>query len=148
MDLRLVLKRIAGAAAILVILVFAAFLRFWWATLTPSIPKNWPQGSVWFWAPFAPLDWSPRGYFVGCWLDGQRNVDRCQFAGYNSKVLRVGDYTTCDERSPISNQELKIRAAPESSLYNVLLENGRILIPISVCEARRRTVKLPSTHEP
>jgi hypothetical protein len=145
----------AGVAAILVIMVFAAFLRFWWATLTPSIPKNWPQGSMWIEAPPAPFDWSPRGDFVGCWLDSQRNVDRCQFADYKGKVSHVGEYTTCDERSPISNQELNIRAADyskgtfdESTVYGVRLQNGKILIPVSACEARRNSVNPRNENEP
>jgi hypothetical protein len=156
MHLRLmrILKIVCAIAGLFIVLIVAVSLRFWWATLTPKIPKYWPQGSVWVVAPPVPLEWSPDGKFVGCWLDGQRNVDRCQFASYKGKIYYMGDYTSCDDRLPLSGQDLRIRAADytkgtfdESTVDAVRLQDGTILIPMSVCEARRGTAD-PSKTQP
>ena len=140
--------------AVLILSVICVIARFWWATLTPRVPEHWPSGSVWVEGPPAPLDWSPRGQFVGCWLDSQRNVDRCQFANYQGKITHVGDYTTCNDRPPLSNSQLGIRAADytkgtfdESTMDAVKLQSGMILIPVSACEARKSTAS-PTKTEP
>ncbi len=133
----------AGVLALGVAIIVA---RFWWATLTPSVPKHWPPGSVWIQAPPAPLDWSPRGQFVGCWLDNRTNTDKCEFANYRGKISRVGKYTTCDDRAPLPDSQLGIRAADytkgtfdESTVDGVKLQDGTVLIPVSACNARRNS---------
>jgi hypothetical protein len=94
------------------------------------------------------LDWSPRGQFVGCWLDNQRNVDQCQFGDYQGKILQLADYTTCDNRPPLSDSQLGVRAADytkgtfdESTIDGVRLQDGTILIPVSACEAPKNVSK-------
>ena len=141
------LKIIGIIFAVFVLSLIGVVARFWWATLTPEVPKHWPQGSVWVEALPAPLDWSPRGQFVGCWLDSQRNEDRCQFANYQGKISHVGDYTACDDRSPLSDWQLNVHPADytkeggDQSLEDrVILQDGTILIPVTACEARKSTV--------
>lgn len=148
------LKTTGVVLAVLILGIIGVVARFWWATLTPKVPEHWPQGAVWVEAPPAPLDWSPRGQFVGCWLDSQWNTDRCQFANYRGKISHVGDYTTCDDRSPLSDSRLGIRAADytkgtfdESTIDAVKLQGGMILIPVSACEARKGTAN-PTKAEP
>ena len=148
------LKIVGVVLAVLILGIIGVAARFWWATLTPNIPEHWPSGSVWVEGPPAPLDWSPRGQFVGCWLDSQRNVDRCQFANYQGKISHVGDYTTCDDRPPLSDSQLKIRTADytkgafdESTIDAVKLQGGILLIAVSACEARKNTAR-PSKTEP
>lgn len=148
------LKVVGLASAALVLGISLVAARFWWATLTPRVPRGWPAGSVWIAAPPSPLDWSPRGDFVGCWFNAQRNVDRCQFANYQGTISHVGDYTTCDDRSALPDSQLRIRAAnyakgtfDESTVYEVKLQNGMILIPVCTCEARKNTPK-PNKSEP
>ena len=143
-----ILKIFGVVLAILVLGIVSVVARFWWATLTPKVPEHWPQGSVWVEAPPAPLDWSPRGQFVGCWLDHQRNVDRCQFANYQGKISYVGDYTTCDDQPPLLDWQLNIHPADytkeggDQSLEDrVILQNGTRLIPVSACEARKNSSK-------
>jgi hypothetical protein len=138
------LKIIGVVLGGIVVLLLITASRFWWATIPPRLPRHWPSGSVWVAGPPAPFDWSPRGQFVGCWLDSQRNVDRCQFANYRGKISFVGDYTTCDARPPLSDLELGVRPAnysqgtfDESTVAYVRLQGGEILIPVSTCEARK-----------
>lgn len=138
------LKIVGLILAVLALCITALIARFWWATLTPRVPEHWPSGSVWVEAPPAPFDWSPRGEFVGCWLDSQRNVDRCQFANYRGKISHVGDYTACNDQPPLSDSQLRIRVADytkgtfdESTANVVKLQLGTILIPTSACETRK-----------
>jgi len=141
-----IVRIIVVAFAVILVAIITIVGRFWWATRTPSVPKGWPQGSVWIWAPPAPLDWSPRGAFVGCWLDQQSDVNRCQFTDYQGKIADVADFTTCDSRSPLSDWQLKIHPADYADHSDggyeslpwccVYLENGTVLIPASVCKSR------------
>lgn len=137
-----ILKIIRIVVAVFILVVIGVVARFWWATLTPRVPKGWPVGSVWVEAPPEVLDWSPRGEFVGCWLDAGRDVDRCQFANYQGKISYVGDYTTCDGRGSLSDAQLKVHLADytkeggdESLQDRVILQDETILIPVSACKA-------------
>ncbi len=135
-------KRIAQILlGILLTTLGLVFGRLWWATLTPRRPANMPIGSVWVWAPPAPLDFSPRGYWLGCWLDGSQNVNRCRVTDRNGHVHFEDEYRSLIREMPIPSAELLIRTYKDTSelwawsktMHNdvavVRLANGEILVP-------------------
>jgi hypothetical protein len=148
------LKIIGVVLAILILGIIGLVARFWWATLTPKVPKYWPQGSVWVEAPPAPLDWSPRGYFAGCLFDSQRSVDRCKFANYRGKVWYEADYVNCENGRMGAEGTLAITAQADWTWLNseqlevprVHLKNGAILIPVTACKARQNTPNATKTE--
>jgi len=138
-------KVIGYIAALLILVAMAVCLRLWWATLTPKVPNHWPPGSVWVAAPPAPLDWSPRGDFAGCWSDDQQKVNRCQFANYKGTIWYQGDYIDCDSHVLVAEDRLAIKSQADwiwvkserQELPRVHLLDGTMLIPFSACEAHK-----------
>src|ERR1700722_12175417 len=82
-----------------------AFLGwFYWQSQHPHFPEGWPPGSVWV-RP-ASLRMFRAGVWAGCRLDTQRNADTCKFANFKGKTWYEGNYSTCDGRAPIADDQL------------------------------------------
>jgi hypothetical protein len=112
--------------------------RNWWVSHPPKIPKNLHADSVWIKGPPAPLFLAPRGIWLGCWFDAQRNVDRCQFADYKGLVLHEEDYISCDDKPPISDATLKPRDHDQSFAF-VFLRDQTLLWSTTECEIMKRS---------
>jgi hypothetical protein len=74
-------------------------------------------------------------------MDAQRNVDRCRFGDYQGKILYEDDYGTCNEQPPVPDESLWLKPSTTTSIY---LQNGDVLIEVSLCEAYKKGVAKPS----
>lgn len=113
--------------------------RIQWAVSVPPRPKTLPATAVWVPAPPAPLDFSPRGYWLACWLDAARNVDRCKLTDYKGKNLSFeADYSPVTGPNPVPEDRLHLRFVSSEELWAsagqemvpiVHLQDGTILVP-------------------
>lgn len=133
------------AIGLIVIVGGSVILRVWWASHPPKLPGNLRANSVWVEGSPAPFVFTPRGVWVSCWLDTQRNVDRCQFADYEGKLGYEGDYTTCDNQSPMPDERLRLQNKNQA-VVRVFLQDGTMLIPANLCDRRNRSAILSDTH--
>jgi hypothetical protein len=121
-------------------------LRVRWALQPPKLPTNLHGNPVWIAPDLRAFPvrfrlaayFQPVGVWVGCWLDKQRNIDRCAFANYKGMILYEGDYTSCDDKPPVPDARLQLGNRRQSSLF-VVLPDGTTLIPVSECEIRKRS---------
>jgi hypothetical protein len=116
----------------------AVIARVQWAISVPARPKNFPAAAIWVPAPPAPLDFSPRGYWLACWLDAARNVDRCKLTDYKGNPKFEADYSPVTGPNPVLEDRLHLRAAGPEDLWAVAgqelvpvahLEDGTVLVP-------------------
>src|ERR1700691_3001322 len=88
----------------------AVIARIQWANSVPSRPKNLPVAAIWVPAPSAPLDFSPRGYWLACWLDAARNVDRCKLTDYDGTNPKLeADYSPVSGPNPVPETRLHLK---------------------------------------
>ena len=113
-------------------------LRGWWVSHPPALPKNLPADSVWIKGPPAPLFLAPRGAWLGCWFDAQRNADRCRFADYKGVVMFEDDYTSCDDKPPVPVARLKPRNHDQAFAF-IFLEDRTMLWAANECEIGKRS---------
>ena len=147
------MRRYLHVGAAIVIVVVAVFgagaARLRWAASTPSRPKELPATAVWIWAPPAPLDFSPRGYWLACWLDATRNVNRCKLTDYKGRNPTFeADYLPVAGPNPVPEDRLHLRAMKSEDLWAVVgqeivpvacLEDGTVLVPAEdVSQLRKR----------
>jgi hypothetical protein len=78
--------------SVFVFALIAIFLRLWWASLPPSRPSNMPLGSVYIDAPAAPFEFSPRGWWLGCWRDTGKAAIHCAATDWRGHVEFEDDY--------------------------------------------------------
>jgi hypothetical protein len=129
------LKSVGLSIGVLVILVLIFIGRLWWEAGHPIRPKDWPPDSVWLEAPHTWPGLLLLGYWVGCSVDTEKNVDRCRFADNRGKVVHEDDYTTCDGKPAIPNQELLLRPGQQSFAF-IFLRDGRVMVSQDLCDAR------------
>ena len=123
----------------LVLLICAPIVfRSWWVSHPPKVPRNLRADSVWIKGLSAPLFLAPRGVWLSCWLDTQRNVDRCQFADYKGLVLHEEDYISCNDKPPIPDAALKPRDHDQSFAF-VFLTDQTLLWSATECKIMKRT---------
>jgi hypothetical protein len=113
--------------------------RLHWAISVPSRPKNLPTTAIWVPAPPAPLDFSPRGYWLACWLDTIRNANRCKLTDYKGRNPTFeADYSPVSGPNPVPEDRLHLRASGTEDLWVVAgqelipvahLEDGTVLVP-------------------
>jgi hypothetical protein len=140
-------KSIAIVVGVIVVIGGPIIFRRWWVSHPPNLPRNLRQNSVWIEGPPAPLFLAPRGVWLGCWLDTQRNVDRCQFADYKGVVWEQDDYTTCDNQSPLPDERLRLQTVNQATV-RVFLQDGTMLIPVNLCNPRNRRADPLNTQPP
>jgi hypothetical protein len=123
---------------LLIALAGFAFARLWWASLPPSRPKNMPTGSIWIEAPAVPLEFSPRGWWMGCWVDARQNTNRCALSDWRGHVEFEDEYKPLTGQAPIPAAELDIWLMDSGRLWTwsekmqkeiPVLASGRILVP-------------------
>jgi hypothetical protein len=131
----------------------AVVARIQWANSVPSRPKTLPATAIWIPAPPAPLDFSPRGYWLACWLDGTRNVDRCELTDYKGKEVTYfkgdpgfepEDYSPVTGSNPVPEARLHLK--PLSSTTELWEAVGRETVPIA--QLQDGTVLVPTQDLP
>lgn len=112
--------------------------RVRWASSTPSRPKELSTTAIWIPAPPAPLDFSPRGDWLACWLDATRNVNRCKLTDYKGKPEFEADYSPVAGPNPVPEARLHLKPLSSTELWAsvgqemvpvALLEDGTVLVP-------------------
>lgn len=145
-----------GIVLAIVAALGAIVARIRWANSVPSRPKTLPATAIWIPAPPAPLDFSPRGYWLACWFDGARNVDRCKLTDYNGKEsaynkgnpsFEAEDYSPVTGPNPVPEARLHLRSMTSEELWAVAgqelvpiarLQDGTVLVPTrNLAELRR-----------
>ncbi len=143
-----------SAAVVLAVLEGVVIGLLWWASIQPKrAPRNLKGTPAWIVDPMPRFAYFPfwlfvpRGFWVSCWLDTQRNVDMCEFADFNGKVSYEGDYTTCDGRPPLPTNEVGPTDFHQA-VSPVLLVRGGSLIPVDECRPQSRDSGPPKTQSP
>ena len=147
------------ALAVTVAGLVALGLRLHWAASPPSRPKNLPADAIWVPVPPTPLEFTPNGYWLACWFDPARNVDRCETTDYKGKQEYVADYAPLNGPNPVPEDLLKLK--PVESTFDLFafagdtieadmvpiarLEDGTILVPSRDLAAFR---KYPPKSQP
>ena len=106
----------------------AVAARLQWAASPPSRPKGLPATAIWILAPPAPLDFSPRGYWLACWLDGTRNVNRCKLTDYKGNPRFEADYLPVSGPNPVPEDRLHLRSVGSEELW---APTGQELVPVA-----------------
>lgn len=133
----LILRWTAIIVGVTIIIVFLSLSHFWWRFSPPTRPQNIPGNSVWITAPVLG-GLVLQGGWVGCRLDKQQNIDRCQFSDQSGKVQYEDSYKTCDGE-PIAVQESELQLIDHDQSYSfVSLKNGTVLVSTSLCDFRSR----------
>jgi hypothetical protein len=125
------------------------FLSIRWAA-DPRRPTDLPQTAIWIPAPPAPLDLYPRGYWLACWLDRTRNVNRCKLTDYKGKPKFDDDFSPVAGPNPVPEDRLSLKHMGSTDLWAVAgqdlvpiarLKDGTILVPTrNLAELRPRYV--------
>ena len=128
----------------------AVIARLQWANSVPALPKSLPATAIWVPAPPAPLDFSPRGYWLACWLDATRNVNRCKVTDYKGRNPTFeADYSPLAGPSPVPETRLHLKPLESTTELFVTvgeemppiaqLEDGTVLVPTKdVSQFRKR----------
>jgi hypothetical protein len=127
----------ASKAVLIVVVLITAMLsalgiRVWWASSAPSRPKGLPETAIWVPAPPAPLDLSPRGYWLACSIDETRNVDHCKVTDYKGKSKFEADYLALNGPNPIPKDRLHLNHFGSTTDLWVVV--GQELVPIARLE--------------
>jgi hypothetical protein len=131
-------KPIAIVVGLVVLIGGPIVFRSWWVSHPPKIPTNLHSDSIWIKGPPAPFFLAPRGVWLGCWFDTQRKADRCQFADYRGVVMHEDDYTSCDDKPPVSAAALKPRNHDQSFAF-IFLEDRTQLWSATECGIIKRS---------
>ena len=134
-------SKIIGVSIGVLFVLLLAFIGWqWWASQTPCLPKGWPPGSIWMQEPGRRLSFVPRGVWIGCWLDTQQGVDRCNFADYKGRVFHQSDYEACSDEHAVPNERLLLTAG---SYFSIYLRDGTVLIEVNTCSFYRNGIPRP-----
>jgi hypothetical protein len=79
-------------------------------------------------SPPAPLDLSPRGYWLARWLDRTRNVDRCELTDYSGNPKVAEDYSPVLGTNPVPEELLRLKDIRSTDLWAVA---GQDLVPVA-----------------
>ena len=110
-----------------------------------------PQNSIWVPGPAAPLDLSPRGVWLGCWLGQADNVDHCKVTDYQGNVQFDEQFLPANGAAPVALERLHLKQIGTVELWTwveedkrnvpiVPLGDGTILVPardVGVLRGRR-----------
>jgi hypothetical protein len=130
-----------GVVVVILAIVGGGVARIQWANSIPSRPKDLPVAAVWVPAPPAPLDFSPRGYWLACWLNKSQNQDYCKVTDYKGTSDFEGDFSPVAGSNPIPDNDLHLKKVETGSLWAwseqdqrtvpvVHLDDGTILVPM------------------
>jgi hypothetical protein len=111
----------------------AVAVRLQRAASVPSRPKSLPATAIWVPAPPAPLDFSPRGYWLACWFDATRNVNRCKLTDYKGRNPTFeADYSPVTGTNPVP--EVRLHLKPLKSTTELFVTVGEEMPPIAQLE--------------
>jgi len=127
-----------------------ALLATCWGAVAaaPPRPKSMPPNAIWVPGPNAPLDRTPRGVWVGCWLDRVKNVNHCRVTDHGGRVEFDEDFVPVVGSGPVKEELLRLRSIGTMELWTwveedsrdvpvVRLVDGTILVPARDAEALR-----------
>jgi hypothetical protein len=156
MRFRKALQVVVIILAVVALALVAIVLRVWWASSTPSRPKSLPVTSTWYPVPPTPLNFSPDGYWLACWVDHTRNVNRCKLTDYKGRNSEFEtDYSPLGGSGPVPEDQLRLISGYTTDLFAAAghdfvpiarLKDGTILVPThDLAEFRQHP---PSVSEP
>lgn len=127
-----------GIVIVVVAVLGAVVARIHWANSVPSRPMTLPATAIWVPAPPAPLDFSPRGYWLACWLDTIRNANRCELTDYRGIPSFEANYSPVTGPNPVAEDRLHFISVSSEELWApagqrlvpiVHLQDGTVLVP-------------------
>jgi hypothetical protein len=122
-----------GTVVAIVAVLGAVAARLQWAASVPSRPKNLPATAIWVPVPLTPLQFSPDGYWLACWLDAARNVDRCELTDYKGRNPEFeADYSPVTGPNPVPEARLHLK--PLESTFQLFAPAGQDEVPIARLE--------------
>jgi hypothetical protein len=134
-----------GIVVAILAVLGAVLARLQWASSVPARPKNLPVTAIWVPVPPVPLDFSPRGYWLACWLDTTRNVDRCKLTDYKGRNPEFeGDYAPVAGPNPVPEARLHLK--PLESTFQLFAPAGQDEVPIA--QLQDGTVLVPTKDLP
>jgi len=118
------------------------------APVSPPRPKSMPLNAIWMPGPNAPLDRTPRGVWLACWLNQAKSINRCKVADYKGSVQFEEDFLPVAGVAPVPSELLRPQPVGTMELWTwvekdkrdvpvVRLENGTILVPARDLEVLR-----------
>ena len=143
-------EKLTYTLATLVALIVVVIIGFYWlARIPPKRPSTVPTSAVFIWGLPVGLPTAPRGMWVDCWLDSDRNEDRCRVTSVKGDVTYEGVFLPYRRPTPLPERKLTIDASAtnedwadrevwvgETKLVPlVTLRNGEILIPKAAYES-------------
>jgi hypothetical protein len=144
----------ALAVAIIVLFVFYDLALAWWATIPPSRPKDIPSNSAFIMSPSGGfiLPLPKHGDWLYCWLDQERQVDRCRMTDTHGGLEYEGRFLPSDGSGSVPEADLQIDAKGTGPRLRwtyfrnrimpiIHLRNGTILIPAEAAEAAKEQLK-------
>ena len=122
--------------------------RLQWAGSTPARPKTLPATAIWVRTPPTPLEFSPQGDWLACWLNKARNSDYCRVTDYRGKLEFEGDFSPISGLNPVPDSDLRLKNGTgdlwawsdqdKRSVPVAYLQDGTILVPTrNLAELRR-----------
>lgn len=148
------LKKVLRRTGIMILAVILYWVAFGiWASIPPWRPTNVSRSAVFLFgappntAPF-PIPTSKKGTWVNCWLDTERDSDRCGAIDADGAPIYEGPYIRYEGGGPVPQNELVIdkRAHDNMDYFRdvmvpiIHLRNGTILIPAEDADAARLQV--------
>ncbi len=145
--------RYIGIPIAIVAVLGAVAARLQWASSVPSRPKTLPATATATWVPVppTPLEFSPNGYWLACWLDPTRDADRCELTDYKGKEVtyfkgdpgfEATDYSPVTGPNPVP--EARLHLLPVSSTFELFVVVGAEMAPIA--RLQDGTVLVPTQY--
>ncbi len=136
-----VFVRILLLTTVLLALALGAFSLDQWWTQHPSRPRGLPETAIWIPAPPAPLDFTPRGYWLACWFEHDRDVDHCKLTDYTGKQEFDADYSPTLGSNPVAENRLYLKKMESEDLWAAV---GKDIVPIA--RLRDDTILVPTRN--
>lgn len=117
----------------------------------PSLPEDMPPTSIWVPAPVIPWELSPRGWWLGCWIDRERGTAHCRTTDFIGGIKFEDDYLPANRNTPVNADMLRVVpfhgemdwewVQQEGDVVPIVhLQNGTILVPARDFEELRERV--------
>ena len=127
-----------GILIVIILLIIAIPVSYWWYTITPGHPSSVTLDAVWLWGPKNPIPGPKYGQWIKCWSENQGKNACCRIWDKSGKEIFEGKYIPYKTQLQKTLNILEIDQEKTGSLGTtirgvdvsvVFLKNGEVLIP-------------------